>query len=111
MPSTAPHTPPGLLLRVAAAWPLPGLGLLLLPQGPAPALAPYALHTALAVEARLPDGARHAAVATVEEMTRPETPNAPTRGLLLDVGAATLPAGTEVWLTDAAEPGLTLPLG
>ncbi|MBJ6109055.1 hypothetical protein JAO73_08540 [Hymenobacter sp. BT523] len=96
---------------MAAAWPLPGLGLLVLPQGPAPTLAPYALHTALAVEARLPDGARHAAVATVEEMTRPDTPGASTRGLLLDVGAATLPAGTEIWLTDAAGPDVALSLG
>jgi hypothetical protein len=93
----APHV---LLLRVAQAWPLPGLGLLVLPDGPAPALAAYDLHTALAVEAALPGGARHAAVATVEELTRPETP-APTRGLLLDVEAADLPAGTEIWLAEA----------
>ncbi|UOQ98599.1 hypothetical protein MUN81_03695 [Hymenobacter sp. 5317J-9] len=90
-----------LLLRVAAAWPLPGLGLLVLPNGPAPALAPYALHTALAVEARLPDGTRRTAAATVEEVARGETP-VPTRGLLLDLEAATgWPAGTEIWLAQA----------
>jgi hypothetical protein len=93
-----------MLLRVAAAWPLPGLGLLALPDGPAPTLGRYALHTALAVEAVLPDGTRHPAVATVEEITRPETPDASVRGLLLDDGAATsLPPSTEIWLVEEAE--------
>ena len=50
--------PAHLLLRVATAWPLPGLGLLVLPAGPTPYLAAYPLHTALAVEACLPDGTR-----------------------------------------------------
>ena len=96
--------PATLLLRVARAWPLPGLGLLALPDGPAPALAAYAVHTALAVEAALPGGTRLAAVATVEELARPETP-APTRGLLLDLEAVELPAGTEIWLNaGAADP-------
>ena len=93
--------PAVLLLRVAAAWPLPGLGLLALPDGPAPALAAYDLHAALAVEAVLPGGARHAATATVEEVTRPEAPD-PTRGLLLDwEPALELPAGAEIWLAAA----------
>ncbi|WP_210513827.1 hypothetical protein [Hymenobacter terricola] len=97
MPLPPPASLP--LLRVAATWQLPGLGLLALPDGPTPPLAPFALHTALAVEARLPGGTRHAAIATVEEVTRPEAPDAPARGLLLDFGAAVeLPAGTEIWL-------------
>ncbi len=96
---------PVLLLRVAATWPLPGLGLLALPDGPTPHLAAYLLHTALAVEAILPDGSCHAAAATVEEVTRPEAPGKPAQGLLLDFGAALpLPSGTEIWLS-AAEAG------
>ncbi|MFD2722040.1 hypothetical protein ACFST9_25200 [Hymenobacter monticola] len=92
-----------LLLRVAQAWPLPGLGLLALPEGTAPALAAYGLHAALAVAAVLPDGTRHAATATVEEVTRPDAAEPPTRGLLLDLGAAVeLPAGTAIWLVDAS---------
>jgi hypothetical protein len=90
------------LLRVGAVWPLPGLGLLALPDGSAPALAGYGLHTALAVTAVLPGGARHAAAATVEEVTRPEVPEEPTRGLLLNFSAALdVPVGTEIWLADA----------
>ena len=93
-----------LLLRVAATWPLPGLGLLALPDGPTPHLAAYHLHTALAVQAVLPNGSRHAATATVEEVTRPEAPGKPVQGLLLDFGAALpLPPRTEIWLP-AAEP-------
>lgn len=87
-----------LLLRVATAWPLPGLGLLALPEGPTPHLGPYSLHTALAVEAVRPDGNRWLGTATVEEITRA---NASERGLLLDLTAATtagLPPGTEIWL-------------
>lgn len=89
-----------LLLRVAAAWPLPGLGLLALAEGPTPALADYSLHTALAVTVVLPTGARWSAVATVEEITRAD---APKRALLLDFGAASgpvLPPETEIWLAD-----------
>ena len=93
-----------LLLRVAAAWPLPGLGLLALPEGPTPHLAAYELHTALAVEVALPDGTRQAATATVEEVTRPETPDAVARGLLLEFEKPMVVVpGTEIWLpaTDA----------
>ncbi|MBF9141449.1 hypothetical protein [Hymenobacter properus] len=93
--------PAVLLLRVAAAWPLPGLGMLVLPEKPAPALAVYPLHTALPVEAALPDGGRHPAVATVEELTRSDAP-APERGLLLDLEADRLPVGTEIWLVEAS---------
>ncbi|MFC6222361.1 hypothetical protein ACFP2F_03835 [Hymenobacter artigasi] len=95
---------PTLLLRVAATWPLPGLGLLALPSGPTPHLAAYELHAAVAAEAVLPDGARHAATATVEEITRGAIPE---RGLLLEFGAAVdLPAGTEIWLVLPPLPGL-----
>ena len=92
---------PVLLLRVAQAWPLPGLGLLVLPAGPTPCLAACGLHAALAVAAHLPDGTRHAGTASVEEVSRPDDVAAPTRGLLLDLGPARyLPPDTEIWLTD-----------
>jgi hypothetical protein len=89
-----------LLLRVAAAWPLPGLGLLALPEGPTPHLQHYALHTALAVVAVAPDGSRYTATATVEEITQPDAASPLSRGLLLDFGKAIdlLPA-TEIWLS------------
>ena len=93
---------PPLLVCVAATWSLPGLGLLALPQEPAAPLAAYALHTALLVEAVLPNGTRHAAQATVEEITRPEESTASTRGLLLDfAGPLALPPGTTIWLAQA----------
>ena len=50
-----------MLLRVVASRPLPGLGLLALPDGPTPYLAACGLHTALAIEAHLPDGTCHQA--------------------------------------------------
>lgn len=91
--------PPLLLLRVAATWALPGLGLLALPDGPTPHLNAHPLHTALAVEAELPEGTRLTGRATVEEVIRPDTTDAPARGLLLDFGtAAALPPGTSIWL-------------
>ncbi|MET4075680.1 hypothetical protein [Hymenobacter sp. UYCo722] len=93
-------SPPVLLLRVAAAWPLPGLGLLVLPDGPTPYLAACDLHTALAVEAHLPDGTRHPGLATVEEVARPETT---VLSLLLDLSPAReLPVGTIIWLAGPA---------
>ena len=88
-----------LLLYVAAAWPLPGLGLLVLPAGPTPALAGYALHTALTVRLDLPDG-QATATATVEEVSHDA---APVQALLLhDVAQTAVPAGTAVWLVEAA---------
>lgn len=91
--------PPLLLLRVAVAWPLPGLGLLALPEAPTPHLAAYALHTALAVAVQLPDGTRKPGHATVEEVSRPDEAAGPTRGLLLDLaGIRELPVGTAIWL-------------
>lgn len=88
-----------LLLRVAATWPLPGLGLLALPADPTPHLQPYALHTTLAVLATGPNGERHAGTATVEEITQPHEPDAPVRGLLIEFGTpVTLLSGAEIWL-------------
>ena len=87
---------PTLLLRVAATWPLPGLGLLALPAGPTPHLTAYELHAAVAVEAVLPDGTCHPATATVEEITRGAVPE---RGLLLDFGTnIAVPDHSEIWL-------------
>ena len=90
--------PPLLLLRVAATLPLPGLGLLALPDGPTPYLAACELHAVLLLEAQLPDGTRQLGAATVEEIARPETT---VRGLLLDLNTtAALPPGTIIWLRD-----------
>lgn len=95
--------PPLLLLRVAAAWPLPGLGLLALPDGPTPYLAACRLHTALAVEVRWPDGTCHTGQATVEEVSRPTDAAGPNSGLLLDLGPTReLPVGTTIWLARPA---------
>jgi hypothetical protein len=94
---------PTLLLRVATAWPLPGLGLLALPAGPTPHLQSYALHTALAVVAIGPDGERQIGTATVEEITQPHE-TAPVRGLLLEFAtAASLLPGTEIFLHISAD--------
>ena len=95
--------PPLLLLRVAAAWPLPGLGLLALPDGPTPYLAACRLHMALAVEVRWPDGTCHTGQATVEEVSRPTDAAGPNSGLLLDLGPTReLPVGTTIWLARPA---------
>lgn len=84
-----------LLLRVAAAWAVPGLGLLALPAGPDDALRAHALHAALPVEARLPGGATATGTATVEEIDRAGVAG---YGLLLDLGPlAAVPPGTEIW--------------
>ncbi|AMJ67659.1 hypothetical protein [Hymenobacter sp. PAMC 26628] len=86
---------PTLLLRVAAAWAVPGLGLLALPAGPDGALRAHALHTALPIEARLPGGPTAGGTATVEEIEREGVAS---YGLLLDLGAlVTVPPGTEIW--------------
>ncbi|MGY3090649.1 hypothetical protein ACVWYF_003710 [Hymenobacter sp. UYAg731] len=92
-----PVSTPALLLRVAAIWPLPGLGLLALPDGPTPHLTAYELHAAVAVEAVLPNGTRHPGTATVEEITRGAVPE---RGLLLDFGTSiVVPNHSEIWLS------------
>ncbi len=87
---------PVFLLKVGAAWPVPGLGLLLLPAGPTPHLRRYPLHHALRVAMVLPDGRRWSATATVEEVRRTETPEC---ALLLEAGAdlPELPPGTAIW--------------
>lgn len=88
-----------LLLRVEKVWPLPGLGLLVLPAGPTPALADYALHTALSVRLELPDG-QAIATATVEEVSHD---SAPMQALLLhDVAQMAVPPGTAIWLVEVA---------
>ncbi|GAB3582526.1 hypothetical protein [Hymenobacter daeguensis] len=95
---------PILLLRAAASWPLPGLGLLALPDGPTPHLLPYALHTALAVVSIGPGGERHSGTATVEEVARPDEAGAPVRALLLDLnGPVMLLPGTEIWLHNSMQ--------
>ncbi len=91
-----PETVPVLLLRVGAAWPVPGLGLLALPAGPGGPLGALPLHTALAVEARLAGGAAVAGTATVEEIER--AGHTAVYGLLLAfAGPVALPPGTEIW--------------
>ena len=98
-----PAETPLLLLCVAATWALPGLGLLALPDGPTPHLTSYDLHTALAVEARLPNGTCHVGTATVEEVSRADDTDGPARGLLLDFGAVQqFPMGTTIWLVGLA---------
>jgi hypothetical protein len=92
---------PTHLLCVAAAWPLPGLGLLALPAGPTPYLGLQALHTALPVVAIATNGERHAGTATVEEITQS---GIAVRGLLLDLGMTeTLLPGTNIWLHDSGQ--------
>ncbi|OGX84224.1 hypothetical protein [Hymenobacter glacialis] len=91
-----------LLLRIAATWPLPGLGLLALPEGATPRLVSYPLHTPLAVAAVLPNGRTHRGQATVEEIARTVSVE---RGLLLDFSPVLieqLAAGTEIWLLEEA---------
>ncbi|OGX84578.1 hypothetical protein BEN47_16045 [Hymenobacter lapidarius] len=89
-------------MRVAATWPLPGLGLLALPEGATPHLVGYPLHTALAVAVVLPDGHSCRGRATVEEIARTTSTE---RGLLLDFApelVEQLATGTEIWLLEQA---------
>ena len=93
--------PDSFLLHVAAARPLPGLGVLVVPAGATPRLAHYPLHTALTVAAA-DGGTLVSAAATVEEIVREG--NA-ARGLLLDFGLANIPPllpGTSIWLLEDA---------
>ena len=92
---------PTPLFTVARALPVPGLGLLLLPAGPAPHLRPLALHTALAVTLHLPDGRTYPATATVEEVAAETTPQP---ALLLADWPNPVPAGTAVWQRPDAAP-------
>ncbi|RYU81587.1 hypothetical protein [Hymenobacter persicinus] len=96
-----------LLLQVKDSFTLTGLGVLLLPAGSVPALTQLDLHTVWAVEVLWPDGHREAAVASVEEITRPGSSASggatQERGLLLThEGAATVPTGTRVFLAEPA---------
>ncbi|GAB2790463.1 hypothetical protein HNQ93_003344 [Hymenobacter luteus] len=88
------------LFQVDKNFSLPGLGVLLLPASGVPELQELALHTALRVSLRYPTGPAETALATVEEIARTEMPLI--RGLLLtQAGAASGPAGAQVWWTGA----------
>lgn len=88
------------LFRVDKIFPLPGLGLLLLPAPGASALDSQALHAALRLTLRHPTGPAEPAVATVEEITRDAAPAV--RGLLLpEPGPRPVAPGTEVWWAGA----------
>ncbi|RSK48521.1 hypothetical protein [Hymenobacter rigui] len=85
-----------LLFEVVESFSLTGLGILLLPANAAPELQHLALHTALKVQLRLPTGHQIAAIASVEEISRPDVPEI--RALLLtQEDAEPVPAGAEVW--------------
>lgn len=85
-----------LLLRVSESYALTGVGVLLLAEEAAVHLERLALHTALALVLRYPDGTEAPVVASVEEITRSGHPD--TRALLLtQEGAGTVPIGTEAW--------------
>ncbi|MDU0370483.1 hypothetical protein ACFPAF_08785 [Hymenobacter endophyticus] len=85
-----------LLFEVVESFSLTGLGVLLLPANPTLELQNLALHTALKVQLRFPGGRQIAAVASVEEISRPQ--QAELGALLLtQEGAEPIPAGTEVW--------------
>lgn len=89
-----------LLLRVKSSFALTGLGVLLLPEQPEPALLAYELYTQLEVLLLLPDGPPRRATASVEEVTRPTevgVPEAARALLLTHEGAVPLPAGTVVY--------------
>lgn len=92
--------PPEPLLEVAASWPLPGLGVLLLPASETPAgpLAAYELHTVLRVQLVLPTGEREEALASVEEVAH----SGIVRALLLThESAVAVPPGTQVYALPA----------
>ncbi|GAB3305681.1 hypothetical protein [Hymenobacter tenuis] len=85
-----------LLFRVDKIFPLPGLGLLLLPQITAPELHQLDLYTALKLHLHYPSGHTQTVIASVEEITRDEA--GVIRGLLLtQESSLQVPLGTEVW--------------
>ncbi|QNH61581.1 hypothetical protein [Hymenobacter sediminicola] len=85
-----------LLLRVSESIGLTGLGVLLLAESRSEKLESMPLHTSLSLTLRYPDGVESSVVASVEEISRPGTPEA--RALLLTQGGTdTVPVGTEVW--------------
>jgi hypothetical protein len=85
-----------LLLTVAAAHHLPGLGVLALPAAGPPQPWPYPLHTALLVRLVWPEGYQATAPATVEEVSRADH-TLPALLVQLEQGPA-LVAGTQIWL-------------
>lgn len=86
------------LFRVAESFFLTGLGVLLLPENQVPELRPFNLHTAWRITLQHPRLEPQVAVASLEEIARPNEPE--TRALLLmQEGAALVPPGTEVWWT------------
>ncbi|TGE07818.1 hypothetical protein [Hymenobacter fodinae] len=92
-----------LLLQVRESVSLTGLGILLLPAAEAPGLNRFPLHTALHLHLRYPSGLAENAVASVEEITRPNSEvglSAAERVLMLtQEGAIAPPVGTQVWWT------------
>ena len=89
-----------LLLRVTGSFSLTGLGVLLLGDAAAGPLLHLDLHTVWPVRLVWPDGSAHDAVASVEEVSRPDDEAAPdpARALLLThEGAAPVPPGTRVY--------------
>ena len=91
-----------LLMRVQESRILTGLGILLLPEAPAPQLGPLALHTALPLRLRYPDKQEISATGTVEEIARAGEPLVRTL-LLTQEGAEPPPTGTEVWVRGLSE--------
>ena len=89
-----------LLFRVDKIFPLPGLGVLLLPETTVPALHKLDLYTALKLQLRYPSGHSQTVLASVEEITREDA--SAIRGLLLTQESLPMVAlGTEVWWTGA----------
>ncbi|MGI4871342.1 MAG: hypothetical protein ACRYFX_09200 [Janthinobacterium lividum] len=80
---------------IARSLRVPGLGLLVLPEAPAPAwLMAHSLHTALHLRLHRPGEPSLPLPATIEEIAHNEEPSA--RALLLDADPGKVPAGA--WL-------------
>ncbi len=101
MPSPTPTA-----FIVATSLRVPGLGLLVVPAGPAPAwLAAHPLHTALGLRLHRAGQPPLLLPATIEELARDEQP--PARALLLDAAPfGPLPAGTWLEITDTGQENL-----
>ena len=95
---------PLAMFELETSFRVPGLGVLAVPAGPAAAaLAPYALHTALAVTLLVAGQPPVALTATVEELTHDDQP--PHRALLLDFDpGGPLPSGTRLQLEAVVPP-------
>ncbi|TGD83137.1 hypothetical protein [Hymenobacter wooponensis] len=96
------------LLSVRESVSLTGLGILLFPASEATQLSNFALHTALQLRLRQPNGLEERSIATVEEVSRPSStaePGLTERVLLLtQENTAMPPSGTEVWWTGEEAP-------